>query len=650
MSHKQNYPTNTSKNYTNNNVLWKRKENIESNDWRKQSNDTKVINEEKNEENEWITVEDKKNIKKNMYQYNSKKIENTKIIKKTDSRKISEETESNKISEEISSYIKSTNIKIRNWSKLNDSLNNMILKYNYMKKLIESKEYFSKNKQIIIENLAKYRRYDVLEYLRINNNYTKKIYGENNNYNAINSLFWYNTEERAAEINDNIIKDIKLTFNELINYNFTFYSKIEIKKKLINETFLKTLVDPENKMSSEYKDILYDYIMFEYDNEIFWNNLIKNILNKLVSTNFFKQLAYTLMLKFNEFFITELFKQLIDYKVPSKFTEIDKFSVNIYLDIIFSEVPPVYICENNNCELSEFDKFYSRYDLGSYPYKNLNIILKIYNKIIEDKIIKQKNLGNNDIDELVSKMNCMYNYILGYAYQKNIQKDKILEILEKKLNNKPDLEIFGMKGFLFGSKLSFDNMDLSESIFVSNFINRFNNTSNIKPILYYICEYLNQKELSSEFIENLLNPNIIYKRVSSPTSITDIEFFNTIDDSYNELPKINNEFKLPEINNNVRKMISNFIDNNHYKNAYDDLIYSLNNENICNINLSLVIIDVISEKFKEKNINNIKMFINDYDKKLNKIISDLDTIYSGIFDFYIIDCPNFVKIIQQIIS
>jgi hypothetical protein len=177
--------------------------------------------------NEWIDIANS-NIIYNDWRP-SKNINLRKITLNFNNLNISSDSN---ISNEIINNIKSDPIplQIKKWASSDKNVDEMIFNYNKKQKIWEKPTFFINNIRLIIDELSKNWRYDVLNYLRLNN----PSYSNKNNYihtgaSPFHKLVWP-SKFQAAKMNDTSIDNIKKTFFELQYYGFNVFLSNKNKK------------------------------------------------------------------------------------------------------------------------------------------------------------------------------------------------------------------------------------------------------------------------------------------------------------------------------------------------------------------------------------------------------------------------------------
>jgi len=416
------------------------------------------------------------------------------------------------------------NLEIKNWASSLNKIEIMIVNYNKIKSKWESVSNISNYVKIVIEYLCKYVRFDMLEYLRVNN----PIFTNNLNFSEefypFHELVWLNESTYQKFIKSKFFNkntnEIKLTFHVLIkmgldkyifsykNYTKDYDENLEDNKKKNNfkknkyENFLMSLIHKNNKIDSVSKNELYNYFVHKWDNLYLLQDFINRIINE---SNFELQQHY-----YNDviYFIDKYDDKAIKIIVLTLSELIDSSDIN----------------KKNSCKIYEFifgicvepiNSIYEKINKLKYyiNFKNniVNIILNNYiswieNKVYEDYVKLNDSSQNILINELISKYYNNIMRIFGYFYTLDINKENIISnlnfIIESSIEN---IEI-SLLFFIQCAELDIKNLDSKETKFIKDYLKKFYK-SNLKNKIYIKKTFddITNSSYSFEQIDYLLN-------------------------------------------------------------------------------------------------------------------------------------------------
>lgn len=420
------------------------------------------------------------------------------------------------------------NLEIKNWASSFNKLDIMIDNYNKTKSRWENSS-ISTYVKIVIEYLCKYVRYDMLEYLRVNNPLFSNLNFSEDFY-PFHELVWLNeptyqkfTKSKFFNKNTN---EIKLTFHVLIKMgldkyilSYKNYTKdcdvnsenlednnkknyLSTKNKKKYENFLMTLVHKYNKVDSVSKNELYNYFVHKWDNLYLLQDFINRIINE---SNLELQQHY-----FNDviYFIDKYDDKAIKIIVLTLSELIDSSDIN----------------KKNSSKIYEFifgicvepsQSIYEKINKLKYyiTFKNniVNIILNNYiswieNKVYEDYVKLNDSSQNILLDELISKYFNNVMRILGYFYKLDINKENIISNLNFLIESSIENIEISLLFFIQCSELDIKNLDFKETKFIKDYLNKFYK-SNIKNKIYIKKTFydLTNTTYSFDQIDELLN-------------------------------------------------------------------------------------------------------------------------------------------------
>ncbi len=393
--------------------------------------------------------------------------------------------------------------KIKDWSSSNYNTYKMIEIYNKNKKTWEEEDVLEYSIKSIVCYLTKYCRYDVLNYLRINNKiYTNDKYFEGDFF-PFHELVWLGKSQILKQKKsynllypknmDNIIK----TFNELLSYGFgniLFDCKIYQNKK---ENFINAIFPKNNQLKFEQKKELQEYFVNTWSDVniclLSFDNLINQVFKNKISDN---QEFIFIINKFSSVMVKKILFWLFDNINIDKVLEDDKKIINLVQILTYKidKQNHLFNCQDN---------------IDDYCMSNINLILENYKNWIFDYIYAKHNITiNNDIIEK-DTTNC-YNIIysiFGKLYNYNLRKTKIIQEINNNLSvffdiNHDNITIVVLN-FISNSKINLEKMDLSEKKLITDFITLYFRQGNMARKIYIKDTIINIAK-NKEIFEDLL--------------------------------------------------------------------------------------------------------------------------------------------------
>jgi hypothetical protein len=406
---------------------------------------------------------------------------------------------------------------IKKWAKSNLEVEDMIKYYIKFKNLWENEKFISINVEQIILKLSRFKKHEMLKYI-FDNNSVYKLHFKKCNKSPLNEAVWIsNSSENTYDISYKIINSV----NILIENKFNYMGFTEFDKSLTNaasgdskETFLDSLMHPDNKLDNVKKIHLYKYFTEKLYNDTEFKKSMNDMFNKCSNKNiniFKNKIIFLLTRNINEMTFI-IFEKIINFIVNNSYSL-------MILNVILKE-------PSKSC----FDEYFKVVDLVSIRNEMCNIILINHTEWIKNQTENQ--LYIEDIENKHKKKELYINllqenYIKFYAlmsvyYNNNINKDEIIDKLftncQRNLGNEVEvkikLEFF--KNINIYKKYSLNSLpkDLIESKILFNFIKdkyflqecskivKFSIQSSIEKIFNIP---INERKNTCTFINNFIN-------------------------------------------------------------------------------------------------------------------------------------------------
>ena len=348
---------------------------------------------------------------------------------------------------------------IKKWASKNNSFEEAINEYNNNKSVWENKKYVYANVIAIIKELIQELRHDILKYLFENNTYyqDKIRFVDDNKYTPFHKLVWPSKDKIKSNSNEELIENIRLTFNEVIKFNFNIFNYIIKNNK--QETFLGALLHYKNNISIEVKEILYKKITKEW---ILFEHIefhINGLLNLCGEINLVNDKILFIITQFPDESIIKIFNWIL-YMTPNDTTKVN-ININNFVNVLLSEI---------NSE-SDFIKYFSDINLEDTKKKFIKILLENYDKYINDWLntICINNL-TTDIEVYKNQANKNLLTLLGKLYLNNFMKEEILLFIKTFINKD---NFMSMLYFLENSNFNIYSDDINEKNIIKSFINNY---------------------------------------------------------------------------------------------------------------------------------------------------------------------------------
>lgn len=425
-------------------------------------------------------------------------VKNTKInIHNIEKPKFNKYNKSKQHDDNITKY----KIPIKIWALSDNSLEEMILLYNKYKRNWENDANMLNNIRFIINELSRGWRFDVLNYLRLNNN----LFSNKNNYiqkgiTPYHNLVWPSGLQ-IEKMNNDSIEQIKKTFLELQKYGFNVFSSN--KNVEYEELFLGALYAPDNLMPEMYKNILYEYFTEEWTNFDYIQNFLNGILNICYKNNIVCDKILFLLNKYNYDATFKIFNWILSMELPESKTIKNNIDITNLVECI---------CKNpeNN---TDFYKYISKYDIKEIRKNFLRIIFKNYKKWINEWVLIK---CDNDITEneyynnYLNQSYCNLLNLWGIFYSKKIMKNNIIKCVNIILKSNIKYKIIAILYFIENANFDLANLKSREFDLLTNLIkNHFiNGKVSIKThFKTTFCKLLNKFDVSNEEIINFIKLN-----------------------------------------------------------------------------------------------------------------------------------------------
>ncbi len=374
-------------------------------------------------------------------------------------------------------------------------------------------------------------------------------------------------------------EEIITIINILVDYGFGFISrKMRKDKTEYEETLFEALYYEKNPIPIEYKHMIFDYFMYEFDNENFWMDSYKSISNRIGGKfenvkSESKELIYFLGMKCTNTIVIEQFNSLLDRTISIDESAFETRSINIIQFWLGEQSFPNSI----------YNRYYQdeRSGISTKAEQIVNLIITNGISIIEKKLSSYR-YGNMDDADLIAfkareKSGHYKNYlfVLGMFYSMGYYQTDILKILDSVLcgEDGDDFMMLVFTHFILGGKIDMNSMDSGLRQFVAKFINKIYNVTTGKKIQGFILfdtiltiKLLKLKGNSTEFFKNLANPDKVIKytckanpiitliqtRPPLTSTIPIIQQVENFDDELvvriNQLKTSNDDFNLDDFN------------------------------------------------------------------------------------------------------
>lgn len=317
--------------------------------------------------------------------------------------------------------------------------------------------------------------------------------------------------------------EIITIINILVEYGFGFISsKIRKDKSEYQETLFEALYYERNPIPIEFKNMIFDYFMYEFDNDNFWIDPYKYITNKICKFNTMKselkELIYFLGIRCTNSVVLYQYNNLLTETISIDESAFDSMSYNIIKMWLNEQSFPNSI----------YNRYYQddRSGISFKPEQIVNLIISNGPSIIKSRlaIYEYNDYDDADLTTIKSKDRSghyrNYLFLLGMFYSMGYYQTEILKILDSILCevNGEDFMMLIFTHFILGGKIDINEMDIELRQFVAKFINKIYDVKTGKKILGFALfdtiltiKLLKLKGNLTEFYKNLANPEAIIK-------------------------------------------------------------------------------------------------------------------------------------------
>lgn len=374
-------------------------------------------------------------------------------------------------------------------------------------------------------------------------------------YSPINQAIW---PTKDTVYTPQVISDIKSIISLLASHNFSYISKKQRKDgSEYEESVIDALYDEDNPIPIEFKNEIFDFLMYEFDNDDFWIHPFKVKVNKICKklTDIDKKtidLIYMIGMRCTKTAVEDNFRGLVSSEkaVEIKGDSLNNLRMNIFE--LWLSPPPI--------SQSIYSRFYSdpRTKLETKPLNIADYIVSDGKRVVDERVSKLEydpKLTESDLVTFKSKEKTSHykNYflLLGMLYSRGFYKSKIIELIDSILDEKdgPFLVMTSIIHFLLGGRIDLNTMDLQARNFFAKFIKTIYNFETKKGINDFgifesnlVFRFLNYKGDPKIIWNNLLIPEIQIKYTGKVTPI--IKFISSADDYTNTQEKIQDQSKI----------------------------------------------------------------------------------------------------------
>ncbi len=370
---------------------------------------------------------------------------------------------------------------IKLWAKSGKKTDEMIAYYMSNKDIWERRDFVEDNLTLMVDELSKYWRHDVLEKLKEKSSYFHNC-ESHYNYEKLtpyHKLVWP-SDKVGPKIDDDKIFEIKRTFYELVKMGFRMF-KVNKKFPELNEIFLGALYGSRNSISNHYKDILYEFFTETFTNlPYFLNYQLTDVLNvsKLNPTQVNDKVLY-LVHKYKDSIIKPIAYNMFDLGVcEDKNNGGREYIRNICKAVILTP-----------SSSENYYKYLSKYNIEEIKTYFISTFISSYSKWIKDSL-EPKNC--NSVLQQTTYLKSAYSnavIVLAVFYKNNYLRDEIIEHMISFLDQDIIKIPTHVKYFFEESNMDFNSMSESEKKFVLKFIDMY---------------YTNPSDKNSEFRSDVI--------------------------------------------------------------------------------------------------------------------------------------------------
>lgn len=452
---------------------------------------------------------------------------------------------------------KSVSEQIEDWARSPNTDDQLIEEYKLKATIFDSPnpKFQRDNFTNFINNLSRYRRVNLLRWYLGNKipeliESMKKEYEEKKEVNGVtveeiiknsfdseeslrkrfvkNSLRAYSPLNLVIYPKDKVIttqiyQEIITVINILVDYGFGFISrKMRKDKSEYEETLFEALYYEKNPIPLEYQHMIFDYFMYEFDNENFWIDSFKSVTNRIgkfdSTKSEFKELIYFLGMRCTNSIVLDQFNSLLREQICIDEHAFSSLSVNIIQ----------YWINQQSFPNSIYNRYYqdARSEIASKPEQIIGVIVSNGVSIIESKLrsYEYRDYDEADLSTIKSKDRSghfrNFLFVLGMFYSMGYYQTEILQILDSILcgNDGENFMMLIFTHFILGGKIDMNSMDIGLRRFVAKFINKVYDVKTGKKITGFslfdtilTIKLLKLKGNSTEFFKNLTNPDIVIK-------------------------------------------------------------------------------------------------------------------------------------------
>ncbi len=462
---------------------------------------------------------------------------------------------------------------IKDWASSEGSDEDKIIEYNLNKSIFDNPKFQRTNFINFTGYLSKYRRLNLLEWY-LNNKIPSLITSmieeeekknkeesiEKNlsmsyisdkkanfvreslkSYSPINLAIW---PTKDTIYTPQVITEIKSIINLLASNNFGYISRKQRKDgSEYEESVIDALYDEDNPIPLQFKNEIFDYLMFEFDNEFFWihpyNTKVNKICKKLTDVDKkVVDLIYMVGMRCTETIVKRQFCDLVGSK--SAITIDENAQNNLHLNIFELWLGPPPFSQ------SVYSRFYEdkRTNLESKPLEIANYIVTNGKQIVDKLISKLEynpDLSESDIITIRSKDKSShfknFFFLLGMLYSRGFYKQRIIDLIDSVLDESdgPSLVMTSIIHFLLGGRIDLNGMDFALREFFAKFFGKIYNLEKKKGIDGFgifdanlIFRFLNYKGNPNTIYCNLLIPEVQIKYTEKANPV--IKFIPIADD------------------------------------------------------------------------------------------------------------------------
>ena len=314
--------------------------------------------------------------------------------------------------------------RIKKWAKSNLEFDEMVNYYSKHKDTWENKRFMDANVEMMILKLSRFKKHETLKYIFDNNKLYRKSF-KNSTKSPLNEAVWLGDNSENTE---NICDKIKCTINILIDNKFSYMGFSEFDESITNaasgdskETFLDSLMHPDNKLHIKNKLELYKYFTEEWYNDVELKRNMVDMFNKcsVNNVNIFKEkIIYLVSRNVNEM-TSVIFKKVMA-----------NVANNIYSSIIFKFI---LSDPNKSC----FDEYFKTIKLCEIRKQMCNVILENHKELIEEYTknelifegIEDEAIRNETYDDFLKQNYTKFYSLMAVFYDKDINKSEIIDKL-----------------------------------------------------------------------------------------------------------------------------------------------------------------------------------------------------------------------------